>query len=227
MIRSRFRGTRLAPSPPRSSAQASEPAMSDGETQVRRGPGRALRLGVPWGRVRRDEANEWSGASAPLQARGRSIRPGPLPARRNARRCLSATAHGAHPPLGVDSPRLWRATRGRRPEGRRVHRRHHARSNQRTGSAGPARGSRPRPEHASIRLPQVHPRQVASPGRSLRCVGRPAATGGAVGASGAVAGGAGGAGDGAAGGAAAAGGGAGAGAGCGDGAGGAEVPAEG
>ena len=28
---------------------------------------------------------------------------------------------------------------------------------------GRGSGSRPRPEHASIRLPQVHPRQVASP----------------------------------------------------------------
>jgi len=131
-----------------------------------------VRLGVTSGRVRRDEANEWSGASAPPQARGRSICPGPLPTRRNARRYLSATAHGAHLSLGVDNPRLWRATRGRLPEGRRVHRRHHAGSMSGRVRPGPHGVlGRDRSMRRSVCPRCIHGRwRVRS--RSLRCVGR-------------------------------------------------------
>jgi hypothetical protein len=95
---------------------------------VRRGPGRALRLRVPWGRVQPDEGNEWSTASAPSRARGRNVRRRPPSGKRNARRDRSTTAHGVRLSRCSGNPRHRHATRGWHSEGRGVHRRHHARS---------------------------------------------------------------------------------------------------
>ena len=94
---------------------------------MRRGPTRPLRLGAP-GRVRPDEPSEWSAASFPLRARGRNVRGGRPPASRDAPRYLSTTARGAHLSFGAGDSRRWQAARGRRAEGRCMHRRRHQRS---------------------------------------------------------------------------------------------------
>ncbi len=99
----------------------------DGEAQARWGPGTALRLGVPWGRVPPDEPSEGIDLSPPLRARGGDVRPDPPSARRGVPGYSTAAVPGADLTLraGVGCKQ---AGRRRRREGRRAHRRHHARS---------------------------------------------------------------------------------------------------